>query len=226
MTNMSHYPHDMTEPKQRPHRIFVADDHMMVREGIKMRLSIEDDFEVIGEAANGADALKLSIEMQPDLLLLDLDLPLMRGTEVAAAIKASHADIKVVILTGSLTRQSVNSALAAGADGYVTKQDDDVEMLKAIRAVLAGQSYISTNIAEQFTGGQSDMAGSLLSSITEREREVLALLASGMSNNAIAEKIFLAIGTVRKHRENIMVKLGLHNAAELTAFAIKNGVGR
>jgi DNA-binding NarL/FixJ family response regulator len=216
----------MTEPNQKPHRIFVADDHMMVREGIKMRLSIEDDFEVIGEAANGADALKLSIEMQPDLLLLDLDLPLMLGTEVAAAIKASHPDIKVVILTGSLTRQSVNSALAAGADGYVTKQDDDIEMLKAIRAVLAGQSYISTNIAEQFTGGQSDAAGSLLSTITEREREVLALLASGMSNNAIAEKIFLAIGTVRKHRENIMVKLGLHNAAELTAFAIKNGVGR
>jgi DNA-binding NarL/FixJ family response regulator len=213
----------MTEPNQKPHRIFVADDHMMVREGIKMRLSIEDDFEVIGEAANGADALKLSIEMQPDLLLLDLDLPLMLGTEVAAAIKASHPDIKVVILTGSLTRQSVNSALAAGADGYVTKQDDDVEMLKAIRAVLAGQSYISANIAEQFTGGQSD---TLLSTITEREREVLALLASGMSNNAIAEKIFLAIGTVRKHRENIMVKLGLHNAAELTAFAIKNGLGR
>jgi two-component system, NarL family, nitrate/nitrite response regulator NarL len=209
-----------------PFRVLIADDHMLVREGIKTRLSIESDFEVIGEAIDGNEAVSRTLELQPDLLLVDLDLPYRTGVEVAAMIKRAAPSIKIVVLTGSVSRESMDKALDAGANGFVTKKENDAEMLQAFRTVLAGKSYISANVADLHTDSFSDRAADALTVLSEREREVLSLVASGYSANAIADKLGVALGTVRKHRENFMNKLDLRNTAELTAFTIKCGLYR
>ena len=211
----------------RPTRILIADDHAIVRDGVKFVLSLEPNLEVIAEASDGNEAVRLALELCPDLLLLDLGLPGMNGVDAALRIKQSNEQIKILIFTGSLETNSVRRALAAGADGYVLKQENSDELMSAIRALIAGRRYISKNIAEQFNPLQAESAPASmpsLAALTEREREVVIEVAQGLSSEAIAERLFISVATVRKHRENIMRKLNLHNAAEIAAVAVKYGL--
>ncbi len=222
------------------YRILLAEDHSIVREGIKLLLSLEADFEIVGEADNGVSAVALANDLQADAVLLDLDMPQLSGIEAALAIKRDNPHIKIIILTGSLGVDSVNTSLAAGADGYVLKREDSSELLRALRAVLAGGHYISRAIAEAFEPPPIDASRQAVpppgaasgrktvseenNSVTSREREILQLIARGSDSRTIASQLSLSFATVRKHRENLMRKLNLHNAAELTAYAIKRGL--
>ncbi len=208
-----------------PTTIVIADDHVLVREGLKMLLSVEPDLQVVAEAGNGAAVEAMVRELSPTLLLLDLELPGKSGIEVAAAIKADASLFcKVLVLTGNLKTETVSRALAAGADGYVVKSEDAAELLTAVRTVLAGQVYVSKQIAGAFAAGAGRPGAAVAATITPREREVLSLVARGYGNNDIASLLDISVLTVRTHRQRLMEKLGLRNAAEITAYAVKLGL--
>ena len=206
--------------------IVIAEDHALVRDGLKMLLSTEPGLEVVAETGDGAAVEALVRKLNPDLLVLDLDLPGRNGVDIAAALKADPAvSIKVLVLTGNLKPQSVERALAAGANGYVLKNEDSEELLRAVRAVLAGREYVSKSIAGAFRADRTEAGhkGGVAAQVTPREREILSLIARGYSNNDIAELLGISVLTVRTHRQKLMEKLELHNAAEITAYAVKHG---
>ena len=209
-----------------PTTIVIADDHVLVREGLKMLLSAEPDLEVVADSGDGAAIEALVRRLAPTLLVLDLELPGKSGIEIAAAIKADAAlACKVLVLTGNLKAETVGRALAAGADGYVVKSEDADELLAAVRAVLSGQIYVSKQIAGVFAAGGSGTGQSAApAQITPRERQVLSLVARGYGNADIAGLLDISVLTVRTHRQRLMEKLGLRNAAEITACAVKLGL--
>lgn len=204
-------------------KILIADDHALVRAGLKMLLSTEAGLDVVAETGNGSAVENLIADTRPDMLLLDLELPGLNGIEIAAKIRAKNDTLKIIMLTASLEQESVRKALSVGANGYVTKQEDSVELLVAIRAVSAGKQYVSKNIASAFELLQISNSSDLIS---PRERQILGLVADGHGNQDIANTLHISLLTVRTHRQNLMKKLGLHNAAEITAFAIKQGLYR
>jgi len=160
--------------------------------------------------------------LSPTLLVLDLELPGKSGIEVAAAIKADASlACKVLVLTGNLRAETVSRALAAGADGYVVKSEDADELLRGVRAVLAGRAYVSRQIAGAFAAGGGASAAA---PVTPREKEVLSLVARGYGNADIAGLLDISVLTVRTHRQRLMEKLGLRNAAEITAYAVRLGL--
>ena len=203
--------------------ILIAEDHALVRDGLKMLLSLQPGLAVVGETGDGAAVEALVARLNPDLLVLDLDLPGKNGVEIAAAIKADpDATLKVLVLTGNLKPEAVGRALAAGANGYVLKSENTDELLVALRSVLAGREYVSKSIAGAF---RTDAANrdSVATHVTPREREILSLIARGYANNDIAELLAISVLTVRTHRQKLMEKLDLRNAAEITAYAVKHG---
>jgi DNA-binding NarL/FixJ family response regulator len=200
-----------------PVKVLIAEDHALVREGLKMLLSLNPALLVVGDTGDGTAVRHMAEELQPDLVLLDLDLPQCHGTEVTTILKQQFPQIKVLILTGSLHPASVCSALAAGADGYVVKHENSDELLRAIPAVLAGQCFISQAVADAVDDSATPAAV-----LTPREQEILTLLARGKSNQEVADWLSLSVHTVRTHRQNILEKLDLHNAAEMTAWAIRH----
>jgi DNA-binding NarL/FixJ family response regulator len=209
-----------------PHTtIVIADDHVLVREGLKMLLSAEPDLQVVADTGNGAAVEALVRELAPTLLVLDLELPGKSGIDIAAAIKADASlACKVLVLTGNLKTETVARALAAGADGYVVKSEDAAELLTAVRTVLAGHGYVSKQIAGAFAAGAASGPAAAATQITPREKEVLSLVARGYGNNDIAGLMKISVLTVRTHRQRLMEKLGLRNAAEITAYAVKLGL--
>lgn len=209
-----------------PTTIVIADDHVLVREGLKMLLGAEPDLEVVADTGDGAAVEALVRRLSPTLLVLDLELPGKSGIEVAAAIKADASLVcKVLVLTGNLKAETVSRALAAGADGYVVKSEDADELLRGVRTVLAGQVYVSKQIAGAFaTGAAADAGRAAAAQITPREKEVLSLVARGYGNADIAGLLHISVLTVRTHRQRLMEKLGLRNAAEITAYAVKFGL--
>ncbi len=206
-----------------PYRIVLAEDHPLVRDGLRLLLSMEAGLEVVGETGDGAAVEALVNDTSPDLLVLDLDLPGRHGVEIAAAVRAAHgADVKVLILTGELKPESVGRALAAGANGYVLKTEDSGELLVAVRAVLAGREYVGRRIADAFRPGAARAAVPELLA-TPREREIMSLVARGLANRDIGALLGISVLTVRTHRQNLMEKFSLRNAAEITAYAVKQG---
>jgi two-component system response regulator NreC len=193
----------------------------MVREGMRMLLSLEDDVTVVGEAGDGASAVALTRQLKPDVLVLDFLLPDFDGAEVLRRIRTEQPDVRVLFVTGSLQRETVRYALGCGAQGYVLKQSGSDELLVALRAVIQGTEYVSPAIATAF---EPDPVHAPAEPLTARETQILALIAVGERNQAIADQLFISLPTVRKHRENLMRKLDLHNAAELAAFAIRTGL--
>jgi DNA-binding NarL/FixJ family response regulator len=210
-------------------RILLADDHAVLRAGIRTLLDLEADMEVIGEAEDGLQAIAQANKLQPDLVVIDLSMPLMNGTDAIRQIKTRHPDMKVIVMTVHKSDEYVRTALDAGANGYLLKDDSHHDLLTAIRSVALGGTYLSPKVCGKVVRGYlvNDAVGGVgLSSdmLTEREREVVKLVAEGYKNREIAEHLSLSIKTVEKHRANIMRKLDLHSASELTAYAIENGL--
>ena len=204
-------------------KIILAEDHALVREGLKLLLETLPGMHVVAETGNGAAVEALVRDLLPDLLLLDLDLPGCHGNEVATRIKAQFSSVKILVLTGSLSAESVGLALAAGVDGYILKHENTGDLLGAIRAVLAGRQYVSKSIAALFQENGADHHGAMPVLATPREQEIMCMIARGVSNQDIATILHISVFTVRTHRQNLMEKLSLRNAAEVTAYAVKHG---
>ena len=199
--------------------IVIAEDHAMIREGLKSLLAHVPGLAIVGETGNGAEVEALLCRTHADLLLLDLDLPGCHGIALTARVKEQRPNLKVLILTASTDHACMTQAFASGADGYLLKHEDSSELLDAIPAVLGNQRYVSKLLAPiAECQGQNDQF------ITPREQQILKLIAAGQSTQEIADRLALSILTVRKHRQNLMTKLSLHNAVELTHYAIRQGI--
>jgi len=210
-------------------QVFIVEDHRLFREGLKAMLSPNPEYEIAGEAEDGLEAIRLIRKSKPDLVLLDLSMPRMSGFSVLQEIKAQMPEVKILVLSIHESDQYVLQAFEAKADGYAIKDSSREELRIAIRSVLEGKKYISPGIAGNVLDGYLDGRKTLKSksafdTVTEREKEVLKLLAEGYQNKEIADLLHISIKTVEKHRANIMAKLDLHNAAALTAFAFEHGL--
>jgi DNA-binding NarL/FixJ family response regulator len=210
-------------------QIFIVEDHRLFREGLKAMLSLDPGYDVIGEAEDGIEAVRLIRKSKPDLVLLDLSMPRMNGFSVLREIKAAMPEVKILVLSIHESDQYVLQAFEARADGYAIKDSSREELRVAICSVLEGKKYISPgvagNVLEGYLDGRKTLkTKSAFDTVTEREKEILKLLGEGYQNKEIAELVHISVKTVEKHRANIMAKLDLHNAAALTAFAFEHGL--
>ncbi|MEW5939992.1 MAG: response regulator transcription factor [Chloroflexota bacterium] len=210
-------------------RLLLVDDHAVVRSGLKMLLANETNLEIVGEAANGAEAVAGAGSARPDVILMDIGLPDMTGIEAARAIKSRYPNIAIVALTIHEDEEYFFNMLDAGASGYVPKRAAPEELLTAIRTAAQGEVYLYPSLAKLLVMDylSQDRAAenkAALNELTEREQEVLAHLAEGATNDQIAEALVISPKTVERHRENIMRKLNLHSRAELVRYAIRKGI--
>lgn len=210
-------------------RIVIAEDHTILRDGLRALLSSRENIEVVGEAGDGREAVRIVSEHVPDLLLIDLSMPRLNGMEAIREIKSLYQDIKVIVLTVHKSDEYVLASLEAGADGYLLKDACQNELLLAIEYVLSGKKFLSPSISDKVVGvylqnkkGDAPVSG--FDNLTAREREILKLIAEGYTNKRIADHLFISLKTVEKHRANLMQKLDLHNTAALTAYAIEKGI--
>jgi DNA-binding NarL/FixJ family response regulator len=214
---------------KKPFSIVIAEDHTILREGVKALLSSHPDLKVVGEAADGLEAIRCVQNHSPDMILLDLSMPRMTGLDAIKEIKRVTPKIKIVVLTVHNTEEYILSTLQAGADGYVLKDAHSTELLTAIRHVLEGRRYLSPGISGTIIDGllegkKASTIRSAWETLTQREREILKLVAEGHKNKEISDLLCISIKTVEKHRANLMEKLGLHNVAALTALAAEKGL--
>ena len=212
-----------------PYRIMIVEDHTILRQGLRVLLSSDPDFKIVGEAEDGRESVRLAETLSPDLVLMDLSMPKMTGTEAISEIKKRSTDTKIVVLTVHKGEDYVLSALKAGADGYVLKDANRDELATAIKKVLEGKRYLSPDISGKVIEGYLEGKKALRTktswdTLTQREREILKLIAEGYKNKEVAESLFISVKTVQKHRSNLMEKLDLHNTAALTVFAIEKGL--
>ena len=210
------------------HRILIVDDHTLLRAGLRALLIEDPDVEVVGEADNGSDAIRAVGLLKPHLVLMDLTMPSMNGIEAMTEIKQRHPEVRVLVMTLHKTEDYVRAALKAGADGYILKDATQEEFRVALHSALKGKTYLSLDVSAKvvsgYLGGKTADGSSIFDSLTHREREVLKLVAEGKANKEIAGFLNLSVKTVEKHRSNLMAKLDLHNAAEMTAYAIEKGL--
>jgi DNA-binding NarL/FixJ family response regulator len=212
-----------------PARILIADDHTILREGIRALLDKQSDFQVVGEVDNGKDAVYYAGQLKPHLIISDLSMPKSNGTESIQRIKSRYPDIKILVLTVHKTEEYVHAALKAGASGYILKDDTGDELINACNNVLAGKTHLSSSICGNVVMGylgtpSSEKIPSTMDQLTVREREVLKLIAEGQRNKDVAKYLSISLKTVEKHRSNMMKKLSLRSASEITSFAMKNGL--
>lgn len=210
-------------------RILIVEDHTLLRAGLKALLAQDTDIEIVGEAENGRDAVRLTGTLNPDLVLTDLSMAGMNGIESIVDIKRRYPNVRVLVLTIHRTDEYIFASLRAGADGYILKDASHDELHIAIRSVLNGKTYLSPDISAKVINGylDTDKKSSPVSTwdmLTHREREVLKLVAEGNTNKFIADYFCLSVKTVEKHRSNLMKKLDLHNASMMTAYAIEKGL--
>jgi len=213
----------------KPHRVMIVDDHTIMRDGLQALLSSEANFDVVGTVADGKTAINSISTMNPDLILMDLSMPGTGGMEAIVQIKRRYPKIRIVALTFHKEDKYIHATLKAGADAYVLKDDSRTELFTAISSVLKGKSYLSPSICDRvvagFLAGSSDGAAEEPSweILTQREREVIKLIAEGNKTRDIAEYLSLSPKTVEKHRTNLMRKLDLHSVSAVTVYAIQNG---
>ena len=204
-----------------PYFLVLADDHVMFRKGVKRIITGVDDFEVIGEANDGRELLDLLQTTDPHLIILDISMPNLRGLEATREIKQIYPHIKILLLTMHKKKEFIQQAMAAGADGYLLKEDADTELLKAVKTIREGNTFISSLLSSEMAALVT--ATSQTGSLTGREREVLRQVAEGKSSREIGDLLHISIFTVRRHRESIMRKLNLNNMADLVKYAIDHG---
>lgn len=209
-------------------KILIAEDHTLLRAGLRILLSQESDLEVAAEADNGRDAIQLAGQLRPDLVLMDLTMPGTNGMDAMVEIKRLNPHIRILVLTIHKADEYIQEALRAGADGYVLKDSNQDELRLAVRTVLGGKSYLSPEVSEKvidgYLSGGRQQSATGWERLSPREREVLKLVAEGHGNKHIATYLDLSIKTVEKHRSNLMRKLDRHNTASLTAYAIERGL--
>ncbi len=203
--------------------ILLADDHTIVRQGLKLILAAHADLQVIGEAANGNQAVELAAKLRPDIVLLDVQMPELNGIEATQKMVAANPRIRILVLSMHKEAVYVREILRAGARGYILKDAIDTELLSAIRSVANGDGYISPAVSGALNDKAKD-SNDPVGLLSAREREVLLLIAEGKTNKEIATRLNLSVYTVDSHRGKIMEKLNLHSAGELVRFAMKNGL--
>jgi DNA-binding NarL/FixJ family response regulator len=204
-------------------RVFIADDHAIVREGLKQILAESPDIVVSGEAENGLDAIKLFRKSKCHVMLLDISMPDRNGIEVLKQVKKEHAEIAVLMLSMHREDQYAIRSLKAGAAGYLTKQSAPRELVTAIRQVAAGQKYVSAALAQELAASVGENHETPLhETLSDREYQTLIMIASGKPVGAIAQELSLSVKTVSEYRARVLAKMKLKNSAELTHYAIKN----
>jgi len=207
--------------------IVVADDHLMMRQGMCSLLKVQPDFQVLGDAGDGEEALRLVERLHPDVLVLDMVMPGINGIEVARRVTQQSPTCAIVILSMYGAEGYVREAIGAGAKGYILKKDSVEELASAIREVIAGRHYISPSLTKKAVNsyiGIGSHQNEPYSTLTARERQVLHMIATGSTSAQIARKLFISQRTVEFHRANIMRKLGLNTHQELTRYCIETGI--
>lgn len=212
----------------KPYRLILADDHVIFRQGIKGLISEKPDLEVVGEAGNGLELLNLFHKgLRPDMVILDISMPELRGIEAAEEIKSICPGVKILILTMHKSKEYLYHAISSGANGYMLKEDSDVELFTAIETIRKGDIFVSRLLTKELAEDLSHIFQGEMhltkDPLTPREREVLKMVAEGKPNKDISELLFISIRTVENHRANIMNKLKLKKTADLIRYAIQKG---
>jgi DNA-binding NarL/FixJ family response regulator len=209
--------------------IIIAEDHTILREGLKMLLASNPHYDVVGEAEDGLQAIRLCESHKPDLVLMDLSMPRMNGVGAVQEIKKQCPETKILVLTVHKTEEYILASLKAGADGYVLKDATHGELELAIECVFSGKPYLSPGISEMVIEGYLEGRTTIKNTtswdtLTQREREILKMIAEGYKNKEIGNYLCISAKTVEKHRANLMKKLDLHSTSALTAFAMEKGL--
>ncbi len=210
-------------------RVILAEDHTIVRQGLRSLLEQSDDIKVIAEAEDGREAVKKTEQLKPDIVLMDISMPILNGIEATRQIKKKFPDIKVLILTMHTTEEYISQILHAGASGYLVKKSAHHELLSAIMAIQKGDFYLSPLVSkkvvdEYLQKTKDDIKQDRYEKLTTREREVLQLIAEGKANKEIAELLYLSVKTVETHKAHLMEKLNLHTTTDLIKYAIQKGI--
>lgn len=209
-------------------KILLCDDQAVIRDGLEMLLNLEKDFQVIGSAQDGAEAVELAAQKQPDLILMDLKMPMMNGIEATREIRARFPQIKILVLTTYDDDEWVFDAIRAGASGYLLKDTSRQKIVEAIRGTMEGKSFVDPAIAgkllNQVASKQTQPTSILKDKLTERELDVLRLIAKGINNSEIAAQLHLSEGTVRNHVSAILEKLGVSDRTQAAVIAIQHGL--
>ncbi len=207
-------------------KVLIADDHQLFREGLVNLISSAPDIEVIGEAKDGLEATKKAKKLKPDLILIDIGMPIMNGIEATKSIKRDDPGIKIIAVSMHSDRQFVKGVLEAGADGYLLKNCTYRQLIDAVQSVVSGKKYLSDDITEMVIQGYLDPEEDLenKNDLSEREMEVLKLYAEGKSTREISERLFISVKTVGTHKQHIFEKLGIRSNADMIKYAIKEGL--
>jgi two-component system nitrate/nitrite response regulator NarL len=206
-------------------RLLLADDHPFVIEGLRFYLAAQEQFEIVGEASNGREAIQKARDLQPDIVLLDISMPDMNGLDAAKALCKQNSQIKVLVLSAHDSREYVMQMILCGAQGYVLKDSSPTELSRAIESVYRGEAFFSPHVSKMLLNeviSQPEESKRTVNDLSHRESEVLQMIAEGLSSKEIAFRLGISIRTIETHRERIMQKLDIHNVAGLTKFAIAN----
>lgn len=210
--------------------LIIADDHMLIREGLKQLLELEGDISVVAQAGNGQEAIEKTLEYKPDILLLDINMPEINGIDILRRLKDVGANTKVIILTIHDDKEYLFATIKIGADGYILKDSDANSLIRAIRDVNSGRTYIQPNLAKMmvdelnYKDEESNGMLKKIRSLTKREYEVLTLIAEGLNNKDIADKLFISEKTVKNHVSSIFKKIGVNDRIQAAIFAFKNNI--
>ncbi len=208
-------------------RILLAEDHQIVREGVKLLVNAQPDMEVVGEADNGLAVIELCGELKPDLVLMDISMPELNGFKATKKLKETCPEVKILALTRHTDDGYIQQVIKAGANGYVLKQSAPSELINAIRAVAFGKSYLdptlTQNVVNSFAGAARALRGMGTNTLSDREVEILRLIAWGYSNKEIAARLDLSVKTIEAHKANAMKKLNMNNRIDIVRFALLQG---
>lgn len=211
-------------------RVLIADDHAILREGLRALLKLADDIEVVGEASDGLEAVERAEALAPDVVLMDVAMPGLGGLEATLELKKRMPAVKILVLTQYEDREYIRRFLQAGVSGYILKRSAGAELASSIRAVQRGGLVLDPEVAKEALreplprSGPASGSASLYDTLTDREKQVLKLVADGRSNKEVAELLGISVKTAMSHRENLMEKLGVHSRTELIKFALREGV--
>jgi two-component system response regulator NreC len=210
-------------------RVLIVEDHTILRAGLRALLATQPNLEIVGDLGDGRQAIRAVTNLQPDLIIMDLSMPGMNGMEAIKEIKKRHAQVKILTLTVHKTDEYIRSTLNAGTDGYVLKDATHEELIMAIQYLMMGKFYLSPGVCQKVVTGYLDKQpdtplSASWETLSHRERQILKLIAEGQKNKEIAAYLSISQKTVEKHRSNLMKKLNLHSATQLTVFAMEHGL--